>query len=139
MQCGELIKCDKIEKIVSHVESELNSITNSGQFEDYRRFIQEYSGVILHPNHFLLTTAKRNLMQYYCYSVSVHDVSKQDDLEYKVQLSQEFLDVLVKIDPGWSELAMFAKREYHFYRYLQGVPENILFIRHGTILLGHTA
>ena len=112
-----MIKCDKIEKIVSHVESELNSITNTGQFDDYRRFIAEYSGVILHPNHFLLTTAKRNLLQFYCYSVSVHDVSKQDDLEYKVQLSQEFLDVLVKIDPGWSELAMFAKREYHFYRY----------------------
>ena len=55
-------------------------------------------------------------MQYLCYSVAVSDISKQDDLEYKVQLCQDFYDVLNKIDPGWSELAMFAKRELHFYK-----------------------
>ena len=116
VQCSRLTDCDKIEEIVTHVETELNNITNSGDFEQYKQFIQDYSGVILHKNHFLLTTAKRNLMQYYCYSVSVHDASKQDDLEYKVQLCQDFHDILTKIDPGWSELAMFAKRELHFYK-----------------------
>jgi len=115
-KCGAEAGCDKIEKIVSHVESELNEITNSGQFEDYKLFIKDYSGVILHKNHFLLTTAKRNLMQFYCYSVSVQDVAKQEDLEFKLQLCQDFHDVLMKIDPGWSELAMFAKRELHFYK-----------------------
>ena len=115
-QCERLTDWDKVEEIVTHVESELNSITNSGQFERYKQFILDYSGVILHRSHFLLTTAKRNLMQFYCYSVSVHDISKQEDLEFKVQICQEFHDVLTKIDPGWSELAMFAKRELHFYK-----------------------
>ena len=66
----------------------------------------------------MLTTARRNLMQFLCYSVPVTDLSKQDELEYKVQLCQDFHDVLARIDPGWSELAMFAKRELHFYKYL---------------------
>ena len=118
MQCNTQVDCDKVERIVSQVEQELNAITNSGEFQDYKKFIQDYSGVILHKNHFLLTTARRNLMQYYCYSVAVNDISKQDDLEEKVQLCKDFYDVLNKIDPGWSELCMFAKRELHFYRWV---------------------
>ena len=118
MQCNTEVDCDKVEKIVDQVEHELNTITNSGEFQLYKDFIQDYSGVILHKNHFLLTTARRNLMQYLCYSVTVSDISKQDDLEYKVQLCQDFYDVLNKIDPGWSELAMFAKRELHFYKFV---------------------
>ena len=114
-----------MERIVLQVEHELNSITNSGQFQHYKNFIQDYSGVILHKNHFLLTTARRNLIQYLCYSVTVSDISKQDELEYKVQLCQDFYDVLSKIDPGWSELAMFAKRELHFYKYVVLIKEKI--------------
>ena len=101
---------------MSQVEDELNSITNSGKFHNYKKLILDYSGVILHKNHFLLTMARRNMMQYLCYSVTESDTSKQDDLEYKVQLCQDFYQVLNKIDPGWSELSMFAKRELHFYR-----------------------
>ena len=101
---------------MSQVEQELNTITNSGEFNNYKKFIMEYSDVILHKNHFLLTMARRNLMQYLCYSLSLTDTGKQDDLEYKVQLCQDFYQVLNRIDPGWSELSMFAKRELHFYR-----------------------
>ena len=128
VQCKAEVDCDKVEKIVDQVEHELNSITNSGQFQQYKDFIQDYSGVILHKNHFLLTTARRNLMQYLCYSVTVSDISKQDDLEYKVQLCQDFYDVLNKIDPGWSELAMFAKRELHFYKFVFDCWEDLLVI-----------
>ena len=128
VQCKAEVDCDKVEKIVDQVEHELNTITTSGQFEQYKDFIQDYSGLILHKNHFLLTTARRNLMQYLCYSVAVSDISKQDDLEYKVQLCQDFYDVLNKIDPGWSELAMFAKRELHFYKLVQGLSLRRLYL-----------
>ena len=101
---------------MSQVEQELNTITNSGEFHNYKKFIMEYSDVILHKNHFLLTMARRNMMQYLCYSLSLTDTGKQEDLEYKVQLCQDFHQVLNRIDPGWSELSMFAKRELHFYR-----------------------
>ena len=80
----------------------------------------------------MLTTARRNLMQFLCYSVPVTDLSKQDELEYKVQLCQDFHDVLSRIDPGWSELAMFAKRELHFYKYVSK-KNSLIFIFHNLI------
>ena len=32
-----------------------------------QEFIENYSGTLLHPHHFLLTTARRNLIQFLCY------------------------------------------------------------------------
>ena len=57
-QCSLEVDCDKVETIVSQVEQELNTITNSGEFHNYKKFIMEYSDVILHKNHFLLTMAR---------------------------------------------------------------------------------
>ena len=81
--------------MVEGLEQELEGITDSGDFAAYQvhdlfvqmstsqdmltdhsfpddfasfqEFLTNYSGTLLHPNHFLLTTARRNLIQFLCY------------------------------------------------------------------------
>ena len=53
----------EIESLLSPIEEELEEIGSSGNFEDYENFIENYSEFILHPNHYLLMTAARNLVQ----------------------------------------------------------------------------
>ena len=59
----------QVEGIVDYISAELEGITESGEFWRYEEFLTEYSGTVLHTNHFLLTTARRNLLQFLCYSV----------------------------------------------------------------------
>ena len=116
VKCGSEVEHDKVDCIVDYIENELNQITNSSDFQKYKDFIAEYSGTILHPNHFLLTTARRNLMQYFCYSTPDNHRTEGQELQFRVGLCKSFYDVLHKIDPGWSELGMFGQRELHFTR-----------------------
>ena len=87
----------KVDDMVEGLEQELEGITDSGDFAAYQvhdlfvqmstsqdmltdpsfhdpddfasfqEFLTNYSGTLLHPNHFLLTTARRNLIQFLCY------------------------------------------------------------------------
>jgi hypothetical protein len=45
------------------IEEELEEIGSSGNFENYENFLETYSDFALHPNHYLLMTAARNLIQ----------------------------------------------------------------------------
>jgi hypothetical protein len=45
------------------IEEELEEIGSSGNFENYENFLETYSDFVLHPNHYLLMTAARNLIQ----------------------------------------------------------------------------
>jgi len=115
-RCKNEVLQEQVANMVESLEQELNSITDSGDFAAYQEFLTNYSGTLLHPNHFLLTTARRNLIQFLCYSQPVTERTSIQELRYRVQLCRDFHTVLAKIDPGWSELSMFALRELHFTR-----------------------
>jgi hypothetical protein len=52
-----------IEALLGPIEEELEEIGSSGNFENYETFLLNYSDFVLHPNHYLLMTAARNLVQ----------------------------------------------------------------------------
>ena len=51
------------------IEEELEEIGSSGNFENYENFLLNYSDFVLHPNHYLLMTAARNLVQVFSKSL----------------------------------------------------------------------
>ena len=57
--CSFVRQNDDIEKMVDEIEEHLNDINTSGQFERYSAFIETYSDVLLHKNHYLIMTAAR--------------------------------------------------------------------------------
>merc|ERR1712018_152951 len=72
-------------------------------------FIKAYSDTILHPHHYLIMTATRNLIQYYTYR-SPNEFLESKMLSNKFELCKKFDGILGKIDPGYSEIRTFAKR-----------------------------
>ncbi len=79
------------------VEDGLEDIGRSGQFHNYEEFIVKYSGSVLHPNHFLLMTATRNLIQYLTYGASNSESTDPELLRKKFELCRRFSSVLGKV------------------------------------------
>lgn len=109
--CEYTMNCERIEKIVDEVEEHLNSINASGDFDQYSHFIQYYSDILLHKNHYLIITAARNLVQWYTYR---HGSIKDEELREKQTLCKQLDFVLARIDPGYSEIRSFVQKELHF-------------------------
>ena len=112
-RCDQEVCSSRIETLVQGLETEFNSILDTEEYWKYKDIIDKYSGTVLHPSHWILTTARRNLIQYLCYS-NTPDFLAFIDTRGRYKLCEEFWSVLKKIDPGWSELSMFVLRELHF-------------------------
>ena len=79
------------------------------------QFIESYSDIVLHPHHYLIMIATRNLIQYYTYS---NEALPTQTLRHKHQLCRNFANVLAKIDPGFSEIKTFIlKVSVYFLRF----------------------
>ena len=57
--CGHEMTKEAVEALVDEIEEELNEINTSGEFQYYSDFIQRYSDIYLHRNHYLIMTAAR--------------------------------------------------------------------------------
>ena len=57
--CGHEMTKESVESLVDEIEEELNEINESGKFQYYSDFIQRYSDIYLHRNHYLIMTAAR--------------------------------------------------------------------------------
>ena len=112
-KCSLQIVSSRVETLVEDIEAEFSEILDTQEYWRYTDSLTRYSGTILHPSHWILTTARRNLIQYLCYSHS-KDVLNLLNIHERYRLCEEFFNVLKKVDPGWSELSMFILREYHF-------------------------
>ena len=117
LSCGSVIEKSSVETLVDSVEEILNEIGSSGDFSNYLDFIETYSGTVLHPHHYLIMTATRNLIQYYTYR-SPNEFLESTTLYNKFELCKIFDTILGKIDPGYSEIRTFVQKELHFSRLL---------------------
>ena len=115
--CGTQKQKPYVEALVNSLEEELDGISSSGQFSNFLDFIQSYRDTILHPHHYLIMTATRNLIQYYTYR-SPNEFLEPRMLENKFELCKIFDAILGKIDPGYSEIRTFVQKELHFTRLL---------------------
>ncbi|TRY62157.1 hypothetical protein TCAL_03700 [Tigriopus californicus] len=116
-KCGHAVSSSKIEELVDSIQSELDDIGGSDEFHRYEDFIASYQGIMLHPNHYLLMTATRNLIQFYTYSAG-NEVLAYETLKRKLQLCQNFWMVLTRVDPGYSEIRNFVQKELNFCKLL---------------------
>ena len=106
-----------MESLVESIEEELNEIGSSGHFSNYLDFIETYENTVLHPHHYLIMAATRNLIQYYTYR-SPNEFLESTTLSNKFELCKVFDTILGKIDPGYSEIRTFVQKELHFTRLL---------------------
>ena len=116
-RCGSRKEKSAVISIVDSLEEELDEISSSGQFSKFLDFIKAYSDTILHPHHYLIMTATRNLIQYYTYR-SPNEFLESKMLSNKFELCKKFDGILGKIDPGYSEIRTFVQKELHFTRLL---------------------
>lgn len=114
-RCGHTVSVSFVEALVDSIEEELDLIANVGDFDKYLEFIESYSDIVLHPHHYLIMIATRNLIQYYTYS---NEALPTQTLRHKHQLCRNFANVLAKIDPGFSEIKTFILKELHFSKLL---------------------
>ncbi|CAB4061520.1 RNF144 [Lepeophtheirus salmonis] len=112
-KCHALHNVSEIISLVQSLETELNDVAKNKTYDKYEDFIDKYSETLLHSSHYLLMTAKRNLIQYWTYGISNEALSLVQ-LEKKIEMCHDFLAVLTKIDPGCSELRNFIQREYNY-------------------------
>ena len=115
--CGSIRENSTVEALVDSLEEELNEISSSGHFANYLGFIETYRDTFLHPHHYLIMTATRNLIQYYTYR-SPNEFLESSTLSNKFELCNVLNTVLGKIDPGYSEIRTFVQKELHFTRLL---------------------
>ena len=115
--CGSIRENSSVEALVDSLEEELNDISSSGHFANYLGFIETYKDTFLHPHHYLIMTATRNLIQYYTYR-SPNEFLESSTLSNKFELCNILNMILGKIDPGYSEIRTFVQKELHFTRLL---------------------
>ena len=115
--CHFTVGPESVDPLVDEIEDELNEIGRSGVFNRYEDFIEKYAGTILHPNHYLVMTATRNLIQFYTYGVP-NEVLALETLRKKYDLCKNFLNVLTRVDPGYSEIRNFVSKELNFCKLL---------------------
>ena len=89
--------------MVDGVEEELNEIVRNTTDDNrdaprvYEEFIARHSGSLLHANHYLLMTAKRNLIQFYTYATPTSDILDLETVRRKLEHCQHFYSVLTKV------------------------------------------
>uniref|UniRef100_A0A0K2TP07 SET domain-containing protein n=2 Tax=Lepeophtheirus salmonis TaxID=72036 RepID=A0A0K2TP07_LEPSM len=69
-KCHALHNVSEIISLVQSLETELNDVAKNKTYDKYEDFIDKYSETLLHSSHYLLMTAKRNLIQYWTYGIS---------------------------------------------------------------------
>ena len=67
-KCGTLVSSVKIEALIQDIEHEFDMILDSEEYWRFLSIIDKYANTVLHSNHWILTMARRNLIQYICYS-----------------------------------------------------------------------
>lgn len=91
--------------MVDGVEEELNEIVRNTTDDNrdapriYEEFIARHSGSLLHANHYLLMTAKRNLIQFYTYATPTSEILDLQTVRGKLEHCQHFYNVLTKVGP----------------------------------------
>ena len=89
--------------MVDGVEEELNEIVRNTTDDNrdapraYEEFIARYSDSMLHANHYLLMTAKRNLIQFYTYATPTTEMLDPETVRRKLEHCQHFYNVLTKV------------------------------------------
>jgi len=101
-----------VKVMLSEIGKELETIQLKGSIEDIEQFIQNKSKV-LHPNHYHMVTAKHNLLQMYGRTEGflIQDMT-EEQLNRKIELCKENLDVLYKLDPNMIRLEVYAAAAY---------------------------
>jgi len=97
---------------LSEIGKELETIQIKGCIDDIQQFLEEKAKV-LHPNHYHLVTAKHNLLQMYGRTEGhlIQDMN-EEQLQRKIDLCRENLDVLYKLDPNMIRLEIYAAAAY---------------------------
>jgi len=109
---GKTMTAYEVKVELSKIGQELETIQAKGSIDDLEQFLEEKKKV-LHPNHYHLVTAKHSLLQMYGRTEGylIQDMP-EEQLQRKIELCKENLDVLYKIDPNMIRLEVYAAAAY---------------------------
>lgn len=102
----------EVKVMLSEIGKELEDIQLNGSIDDIEQFI-ESKAKVLHPNHYHMATAKHNLLQMYGRTEGflIQDMT-EEQLNRKIELCRENLDLLYKLDPNMIRLEVYAAAAY---------------------------
>jgi len=98
-KCGQAITSEEVENVVTKIEQSIEKIPEKDvtKLENFLKIAEK----ILHPNHCLLVSVKKNLFGLYgtAPGLQLQQLSPAQ-ITRKIQLAEEHVMVMEKIDPG---------------------------------------
>ena len=130
--CGQLYPPETVLELISAVSAEVETCRDCDKdsIHHFERILHDYA-TRLHPHHYILVDIKMKLAQilgnYAPYQLS--SLSRPLK-ERKIQLCQEMLDVISKVDPGFTKqrgimLSEMNKTKLILAKQNLSVPENV--------------
>ena len=95
-RCDYEVSSIKVESLVQEIEHAFESILDSEEYWKFLDLIENYSNTVLHSNHWILTTARRNLIQYICYSKPDNILPDLSTQEWILNFFLTFLSFQIK-------------------------------------------
>jgi len=105
---GKVKTAMEVKVELTEIGKELEAVIANGSIDDIEDFIEAKSKV-LHSNHYHLVTAKHNLLQMYGRTEGylIQDLN-EEQLQRKIDLCKENLDILNQLDPNMIRLEVYA-------------------------------
>ncbi|XP_023326738.1 protein msta [Eurytemora carolleeae] len=105
---GKVKTAQEVKIELTKIGQELEMIQTKGIVDDIEQFIESHSKE-LHPNHYHMVTAKHNLLQMYGRTEGylIQDMT-EEQLNRKIDLCKENLEILSKIDPHMIRLEVYS-------------------------------
>ena len=95
--CGTVLKHSIVDDVIGTIEKQVGEV-GGDQISDLEEMLFHYQK-LLHPNHYILIDLMHNLVHLY----AAKDDLTRPEKERKIQLCQIVLEILGKVDPGFTK------------------------------------
>lgn len=101
--CGSSVATLEAASFTSRILEQTEKVRYERPLEDWERLLDEVQSRHLHPNHHICMNIKRVLIQLYGNRTKFADLPDPvDQIERKLELCQNYLDVYSKVDDGFT-------------------------------------
>jgi len=115
MSCRNFVAGDQVESLLSKTELALGSTTDP--VSQHEAFLKQTES-LLHPNNYQVVITKRILSQLYGRGELSLEKLTNEQLKRKISLCKELLEIVTKVDPGFSQFRGLTSWEM-----VQGIVE----------------
>ncbi|XP_046654958.1 uncharacterized protein LOC124348729 [Daphnia pulicaria] len=110
--CSHKLTAVVVNRVVDKLKEEFETI-GPNEVEKFERFLKRHASLV-HPNHFLFTSARQSLSQLYGRNEKyLLNTLTMEQLERKVAICRQLLDVADVVEPGLTRIRGVTLYEMH--------------------------